>query len=92
MKGQEGRPNVPEIAHLERQTFTQDAFRHAVQFRSHKVPTLHYDDFEWEAAGVREAMINAFVVVNDYSISDSAKSSNENHNSAPLIKARNTVM
>lgn len=68
MKGREGRPNVPETAHLELQTFTQDAFRHAGQFRSHKGPTLHYDDFEWEAASVREAMINAIiVVVNHYS-------------------------
>ncbi|CDH53109.1 predicted protein [Lichtheimia corymbifera JMRC:FSU:9682] len=34
----------PEIAHLEPETFTQHPSNHAEQFRSHKVPRVHYEN------------------------------------------------
>lgn len=39
---------LPEIAHRELETITQDALGHVDQFRSHEASTLDYENLEWE--------------------------------------------
>ncbi|CDH49853.1 predicted protein [Lichtheimia corymbifera JMRC:FSU:9682] len=46
MNGRVGRSMTSEIAHLHRETCTQDAFGRDAQFRSHKACMLHYENFE----------------------------------------------
>lgn len=45
-----------EIIHLEHETFTQCALRHADPLYSHEHYTLHYESFEWEGPKIEKTM------------------------------------